>query len=420
MKAFAVEDFAALIGIDWADKKHDVCEHLNHSNEHQYSVISSKPEAIHQWASELASRYPNQKIAVACELQKGPLIYALSKYKHIVTFPINPSSVAKYRKVFSPSGAKNDPTDAFIQVEMLRLFMDKLRALEPESCSVRALAQIVENRRNLVQDRVDITNKITSSLKNYFPQVIDWFIEKDTAIFCDFLSRWPSLKEAKKARKQSLMIFFNQHNSRNPRLNETRINAIKEAVLLTEDEGVVAPNKLYIEALVPQLKVLNESIVTFEKAIKQYYKAQRDKAIFDSFPGSGPQLSPRLFVAFGTNRERYKEATELQKYGGIAPVTEQSGKKQWIHWRYSCPTFLRQTFVEWAGQTVRYSFWARAYYEQQQAKGKPRNTIIRSLAFKWIRIAFRCWQTRTPYSESKYLEALKRRGSPLLKFAAQR
>ena len=40
-------------------------------------------------------------------------------------------------------------------------------------------------------------------------------------------------------------------------------------------------------------------------------------------------------------------------------------------------------------------------------------------AFKWIGIAFRCWKTRTPYDETRYLEALKKRGSPLLKFAAE-
>lgn len=419
MKAFVVEDFAALIGIDWADTKHDICENPSLSKAYHYSIISSKPEAIHKWASELATRYPNQKVAVGCELQKGPLIYALSKYKHIVIFPINPSSVAKYRKVFSPSGAKDDPTDAFIQVEILSLYMSKLRALSPESNSVRTLAQLVEYRRKLVQDRVDITNKITTTLKNYFPQPVEWFKEKDTAIFCDFLTRWPTLAVVKKARKSTLNAFFNQHNARYSLVNESRISAIKSATPLTEDEGVIAPNKLYTQALVPQLKALNESIDTFDKAIKQYYKPQRDKAIFDSFPGAGPQLSPRLFVAFGTNRERFKDASELQKYGGIAPVTERSGKKQWIHWRYSCPTFLRQTFVEWAGQSIKYSFWAKAYYEQQQAKGKPRNTIVRALAFKWIRIAFRCWQTRTPYSESKYLEALKLKGSPLLKYAVE-
>ena len=65
----------------------------------------------------------------------------------------------------------------------------------------------------------------------------------------------------------------------------------------------------------------------------------------------------------------FSSAHELQKYSGIAPVTERSGKKSWVHWRWQCPKFLRQTFVEWAGQTINKSFWAGAYYRQQRAKG---------------------------------------------------
>ena len=186
---------------------------------------------------------------------------------------------------------------------------------------------------------------------------------------------------------------------------------------LTEDPGVIEPNKMLIEVLIPQLKCFVEGIKRFNKEIKKLYQNQEDCFIFDSFPGAGTQLSPRILVAFGANRERYLEATELQKYSGVAPVVEQSGQKKWTHWRYSCPTFLRQTFVEWAGLSIRYSFWAKAYYEQQISKGKPHNTVIRALAFKWIRIAFKCWKTNTPYDESKYLNALKKKGSPLLKFA---
>jgi hypothetical protein len=37
------------------------------------------------------------------------------------------------------------------------------------------------------------------------------------------------------------------------------------------------------------------------------------------------------------------------------------------------------------------SAWAKACYQQQRAKGKLRNTVIRALAFKWIRMLFRCW-----------------------------
>ena len=420
MKVHNVDNFAVLIGIDWADQKHDVCEHPLDSGKYKYSIIKSNPEALHHWAMSLKNRYPNQKIAVVCELKKGPLIYALAKYEHLTLFTVNPSTVAKYRKAFVPSGAKDDPSDALIQVEILSLHMDKLSIIEPESAAIRSLAQLVEYRRNLVQDSVNLSNKITATLKNYYPQALEWFKEKDTFIFCDFISKWPSLAHAKRAKKQTLLDFFNSHNSHYVHINEARISSIKGAMALTEDTGVIEPNQLLVEVLIAQFKVLLKGVESLDKVIKQAYKAQKDKVVFDSLPGAGPQLAPRLLVAFGSNRERYHDASELQKYAGIAPVIERSGKKMWTHWRYSCPTFLRQTFVEWAGFSIRYSFWAKAYYEQQKSKGKPHNSIIRSLAFKWIRIVFRCWKTNTPYDESKYLEALKRRGSPLLKFAINR
>jgi len=119
-------------------------------------------------------------------------------------------------------------------------------------------------------------------------------------------------------------------------------------------------------------------------------------------------------VAFGEQRERYASAEELQKYAGIAPVTERSGKKSWVHWRFQCPKFLRQTFVKWAAEAIRHSCWAQAYYQQQRDKGKAHQAAVRALAFTWLRILSRGWQDRTPYDASVYLQALKRRSAPLL------
>jgi transposase len=417
MKDFSIDDFAAIVGIDWADKKHDICELAAGTRNYQWSVISSKPDQLHAWALALEKRYPGQLVAVACELKKGPLIYALSQYRNLVLFPINPSSLAKYRKAFFLSGAKDDPGDAFLQTEMLEKHMDRLKPIEPESPEVRALTQLLEYRRKLVQDRVDLTNTITATLKNYYPQVLDWFNEKDTHIFCDFVIRWPSLPQVKRAQKKTLTEFFNAHNARYSEVNQRRIDSIKAAVALTDDAAIVEPNRMLIEILVPQLKHMLDGIKRLDTEIGQRYRVLDDRYLFDSLPGAGAQFAPRLLVAFGTNRDRYQVAAELQKYSGVAPVIERSGQKSWTHWRYSCSTFLRQSLVEWAGISVRYSFWARAYYQQQEARGKPHNTIIRSLAFKWIRIIFRCWKDHKPYDESKYLEALRRRNSPLLKFA---
>ena len=169
--------------------------------------------------------------------------------------------------------------------------------------------------------------------------------------------------------------------------------------------------------LLQQLKAIVASIKEHDEHIKHYYSDCDDRMIFDSFPGAGTVFAPRLLTAFGENRERYEDASEVQRYSGIAPVLERSGNKAWTHWRYSCPKFIRQSFVEWSGETVRYSFWAKAYYEQEKAKGKPHQTIIRCLAFKWIRILFCCWKNRKPYDETTYLNALKKRNSPLLEYA---
>jgi len=127
------------------------------------------------------------------------------------------------------------------------------------------------------------------------------------------------------------------------------------------------------------LKQLLVTIATYDKKIDELARAHPDYALVKSLPGAGPAMAPRLIAALGSQRERYQSAAELQRY---------SGKQHWVHWRWACPKFLRQTFHEWALHSIAYSDWAREYYEQQRAKGKRRNTAIRSLAFKWIRILF--------------------------------
>jgi hypothetical protein len=166
--------------------------------------------------------------------------------------------------------------------------------------------------------------------------------------------------------------------------------------------------------LIDQLRVTLQAIATFGSEIDEVANQHEDLSLFQSFPGAGPIYAPRLLVAFGEQRDRYANAGDAQKYGGIAPVVERSGKKVWIHWRYHCPKFLRQTFVEWSAQTINKSYWAGEYYRQQRDKGCKHQVAVRALAFKWIRILFRCWQARTPYDELVYLQALKRRGSRLV------
>jgi len=419
MKPQAREAFAAFVGLDWADAKHDICLQAAGTKHREFLVLEHRPEAIDAWVQTLRTRFNGQPVAVCLELNKGPIVSALRAYDFLVLFPVNPFTLAKYREAFTPSHAKDDPTDAELQVELLLTHRDKLTPLSPQSPTMRALAQLVEHRRRLVGDKVRLTNRLTSALKNYFPHVLQWFQDKDTAIFCDFLSHWPTLKAAQLARRTTLERFFQAHHVRSVDVITTRIEAIKSAVALTTDDGVITPNALLVQALVAQLRVTLQVIADFDTAIAQRAQEHPDFALFEALPGAGAVFAPRLLVAFGEQRERYASAEELQKYAGIAPVTERSGKKSWVHWRLQCPKFLRQTFVEWAAESTRHSFWAQVYYQQQREKGKAHQVAVRALAFKWLRILYRCWQDRTPYDESMYLQALKRRSAPLLHHLAK-
>ena len=410
----AHEAFAAFVGIDWADTKHAVCLQTADSTKRECFQLEHTPEAIDAWVTTRRTRFNGQPVAMCLELNKGPLVSALRKYDFLVLFPINPLTLARYREAFTPSRAKDDPTDAALQLELLLTHRDKLQPLRPQSPTMRALAQLVEHRRRVVGDKVRITNRLTSTLKNYFPHVLQWFQEKDTAIFCDFLSRWPTLKAAQLARRSTLETFFRAHHVRYADVIAQRIQAIKSATPLTTDDGVIAPNALLVQALIAQLHATLQAIADFDSAIAQRAQSHPDFSLFQALPGAGPVFAPRLLVAFGEQRDRYTSAADLQKYAGIAPVTERSGKKSWVHWRLQCPKFVRQTFVEWAAESIRHSFWAGIFYQQQRDKGKAHQAAVRALAFKWIRILYRCWQDRTPYDESVYLQALNNRGASLL------
>lgn len=408
-----LDTFTAIVGLDWGDRKHDICIQASGQGCREFSVVDHNVRKIDQWAQDLHARFGGA-IAVAVELTKGPIVSALQKYDFIVIFPVNPATLATYRKTFKPSRAKDDPTDAELALDLLLCHPEHFKPLRPQGVDIRMLTTLVEQRRRLVDDRVRLTNRLRASLKEYYPQVLDWFDDIDTRLFCDFIVRWPTLMQAKRARKNTLRRFFHEHNMRFESVLVTRISAIKSSSPLTLDEAVIVPQRMLVAVFAEQLRGILRAIKDYDVQIDRIATAHRDYDLFRALPGAGPSLAPRLLVAFGEQRDRFKNAGELQKYAGIAPVTERSGQKCWVHWRWHCTAFLRQTFVEWAAQTVRKSFWAGEFYRQQREKGGTHQAAVRALAFKWIRIVYRCWQTGIRYDEAIYLKALARKGSPLL------
>jgi transposase len=361
-----MSEYAALIGIDWADSKHDICLIDPQTGQREASVLRHSPKTIDEWATALRARFGGRLLAVCLEQSRGPLIYALMKYDFLTLYPVNPSTLSRYREAFSPSRHKDDSTDAAYLAELLFSHRDHLRAWQPDSEQTRTLRYLVEHRRRLVSDRTRISNRLTSLLKGYFPQVLEWFPSIRTTLVCDFLLRWPALDTLHRVRRETRSKFFREHNSVRTETIAKRVDAIKRAVPLVTDRAVIAASMLMTSALAAQLKTTLCAIEEFDTEIAALCAVNEDFALMQSLPGAGPNYAARLLVALGTDRARWQSADELAQLSGIAPVIERSGKSCRVRWRYFCPKFLRQTFHEYAAESVRHSFWARAYYDKQR------------------------------------------------------
>jgi len=405
--------FAAFLAIDWADKKHVWCLQGVGSEKRESGELEHTPEAVEAWVGQLCQRFAHRPIAVAVEQSRGALVFMLSKYEPLQLFPVPSTMAANMREALYPSGAKDDPRDADLLLDLLLQHRDKLRRLVPDTEATRRVQNLVEERRKLVDEKTEQSNRLTSHLKIYFPQMLDWFEHLDTELVCAFLLRWPTLEELQKVPPAQLRTFFRKHHCRDQELIERRILAIRQAMPAIRDRAVIEAKSTVVKVMVRVMRSLLEGIANLDEKIEEAAAAHPDFFIFNSLPGAGAALAPRLLAAFGSQRERYGSAGEVQTYSGIAPVMERSGKKKWVHCRVACPKFLRQSFHEWAGHSIANSVWARSYYQQLRSRGKGHHAAVRALAFKWIRILFRCWKDGVAYDESKYLAALARRSSPL-------
>jgi transposase len=238
------------------------------------------------------------------------------------------------RKALYPSGSKDDPRDADLLLDLLLQHRDKLHRLSPDTEATWRLQNLVEERRKLVDEKTEQTNRLTSHLKIYFPQMLDWFERLDTELVCALLERWPTLEELQKVPPAKLRSFFRKHHCRDQELVERRIIAIRQAIPAIRDRAVVEAKSMVVKVIVQLVRSLIEGIAGLDEKIGEAAAAHPDFFIFESLPGA-----PRLLAAFGSQRERYGSAQEVQSYTGIAPVTEKSGKKQWVHFRFAAPNF---------------------------------------------------------------------------------
>jgi len=404
-----------VIGLDRSDRKADLQLIDTRNTNTQKQTIATSPEELHDWLARLRQDHPQARVAICLEQPAANLILFLETYSWITLYPINPITLQKFREAFVTSRAKDDGKDAEYLAQLLLSHHDKLKAWQPDDSQTRQLQQLVSHRRAVVDERTGLSNRLKALLKQYFPQALDLCGEDLwRPLATAFLLKWPTLQSLKKAREESLKQFYYLQGSRSQKLIEQRLERIGKAVPLSDEIALLQSYTLRVQLICKELQLLLRTIQQFEEQIAKVFQQHPDRQIFEAFPGAGPILAPRLLASMGSERERFARRENLQCFSGVAPVTKQSGGKCHIHRRYLCPKFLRQSFHEYAKESILHSRWAASYYGQQRNKGCSHHTAVRALAYKWQRIIWKCWQSHSIYKEEIYEAALKKSRSPLI------
>jgi transposase len=410
-------DYQLFVGIDRSDFNLDIACLDAGGNTENRTKISTRPEALLEWVQALRCANPAGQIAACIEQPCANIASFLGQFDFIDLFLVNPVLIKSYRESFHTARPKDDKKDAGCIALFLLERYRKLEPWRPGSAQIRQLRAYLEHRRSLVDQVTETTNRLTSTLKIYYPQALELSGKNLGApLACRFLARFPDLETLRSTPAAELRAFYYANASRRKPVVEKRVAAAAAAIPITTDEGIIAPGRELALFLVRQLDLLRPQIARYEELIATIMAEHDDTKIFESLPGAGPNLSARLLATFGDDRSRFPTAESVQRLTGIAPVTKQSGKKRHVHRRFTkrtCPHFEHQSFIEWVGQTILKPGWARAYWKQQREKKVGHWAIMRALAYKWIRILHRCWTDRVPYDEARYVEALRRAGSPV-------
>ena len=410
----ATHPFDLVIGLDRSDEKADLHLIDTRSGLSRAQTIGTTPEALHDWLYQLRQEYPHARVAICLEQPAASLILFLETYEWITLLAINPITLQKFREAFVTSRAKDDGKDARYLAELLWMHHDKLKAWQPDDSQTRLLQQLVAHRRAVIDERTALTNRLEALLKHYFPQALELCGEDLwRPLATSFLLKWPTLQSLQKVKAATIKAFYYLHGSRSQKLIEERLEVIARAVVLTDEVAILQTCALRVQLICRQLREVQRAVAELDARLSAVFAQHPDREIFQSLPGAGPVLAPRLAASLGSERDRYQSAHSLQCFSGIAPVTKQSGHSRYVHRRYRCPVFMKQSFHEYAGESIRFCRWAAAHYRQQRNKGAGHHAAVRSLAYKWQRIIWKCWQSRTPYHEQTYEAALRKSGSPL-------
>lgn len=387
------------VGIDWADDHHDV--HI--TNDSAETLDNFRIQHSHEGVEKLKNRLVKftsnpEGVLVAIESHHGLLIYALLEAGYAV-YPINPKSMDRYRDRYRMSSSKSDPQDAMVLANILRTDLHLYKPLPKEMVADARLRELSRAHKSLRQQKVKLTNQLTTQLKTYYPVVLHLFSKLDQEITLAFLEHYPTPGKAAAASLEELEKFFRKQRYSCPSKVPFIHQSLHQPTLRAPSEMDDIHHTIVL-SIIPILRSLMiETKKLADKVIREF-KQTPGCEIFSSLP-TGDIIAARLNSELGSDGARYPTREYLQTAAGTSPVTRRSGKTLLVFFRWQCNKHLRDAFQNLARDSVTKCQWAREYFVRQIGLGHKPSRAYRALANRWAAIVWKMLQESQCFDQAR-------------------
>jgi transposase len=394
------------VGVDWASEEHAVCVLGGDGRKRSSFTVAHSRDGFEKLVKKLAAFGPAGQVPVAIERPDGRLVDALLESGFPVV-PVSSNAIKAWRDSEVVSGAKDDPGDAEVIAEYLRLRSHKLTVLAPFSDETRALRAVVRARDDLVDQRVAAHNQLEACLDAFWPGAKVLFADICSEITLAFLERYPTPASARALGEKRMQAFLARHRYTGRRSAAgllERLRAAPEGIL---DGPEAAARGDAVLAYVRVIRALNSAVKALERSIAAHLGEHPDAKIFTSLPRSGQVNAAQMLAQWGDCRQAYPSPEAVASLAGAAPVTKKSGKYEAVHFRWACDKRFRRAMTTFADNSRHASPWAADIYQRATARGCDHPHAIRVLARAWVRVIWRCWQDGAVYDPAKHGAAIR-------------
>ncbi len=389
------------LGVDWAEKHHDVCLLDEAGKVLGRAKVVDGLEGVTRIHSLVAGYTTSpEEVVVGIETDRGLLVHAMLAGGYQI-YAVNPRSVDRYRDRHALAGAKSDAGDAKVLADLVRTDRHNHRQVAGDSELVEAVKLLARGHQNLVRTKQRQVNQLRNALREFYPAALETFGEdlggRDAIAILEYAPTPVRGRNVSQAKVVSALRKAGRQRNLESRAAE--LQAVLRKPHLEQPATLAATYGIVVSSCVQVIKLYNQQLAELERELQKSFELHPDAELYLSLPGLGFVLGARVIGEFGDDPNRYVDAKARRAYSGMVPVTKASGQSRIVAARRARNQRIADACYIWAFASLTGSPGCRSYYTALRSRGKSHRQALRALATRLVTILHGCLRHGQSYSE---------------------